>query len=203
MPATHAITDRPLPYVDRLDVRTLAAIRLIVIHCTELPDLQTARDYGERLVYSSGTGNSGHFYIDRDGSIECWVPEERIAHHVRDHNADTLGIELVNAGRWPDWYDSRRQRITESYPPVQIAALVALIDTLKSRLPQLAALAGHEDLDDSRIAASDDPTLTVKRKLDPGPLFPWLDVIAAAGLPRVIFADLASTTHYETPGIAS
>ena len=41
--------DAPLPYVACLQPRPLAAVTLVVIHCTELPDLATARGrkYGE------------------------------------------------------------------------------------------------------------------------------------------------------------
>ena len=71
----------------------------MVIHATELPDMETAREYGERIHHDeSRTGNSGHFYIDRDGRIEQWVPLDRVAHHVRGHNRDSVGIELVNGG---------------------------------------------------------------------------------------------------------
>ena len=42
-------------------------VDLVVIHCTELPDLAIAREYGERVLHDNGSGNSGHFYIDRDG----------------------------------------------------------------------------------------------------------------------------------------
>ena len=59
----------PLPYEERLEPRQLADIDLVVIHCTELPDLAMAREYGERLHYEVGTGNSGHYYIDRDGAV--------------------------------------------------------------------------------------------------------------------------------------
>lgn len=180
-----AIAIRPLAYVGRLDARPLEAVRRIVLHCTELPDLAMARTWGERIVHDSGTGNSGHYYVDRDGRIECWVPPERVAHHVRGHNADTIGIELVNDGRWPDWYHSRRQQPTQAYPPGQIAALVGLLDWLRRRLPALQGLAGHEDLDTAIVAASDDPSLAVRRKIDPGPLFPWPEVLAASGLPRL------------------
>lgn len=177
-----AITDRWLPYVDQLSSRPLTAIRRVVIHCTELPDLDSARELGERILYDSGTGNSGHFYIDRDGRIERWVPEHRIAHHVRDHNVDSLGIELVNRGRWPDWYDSRRQSPTEPYPERQIDALITLLRGLRADLPSLSVVLGHDDLDTTAIPASDDAGILIRRKIDPGPLFPWPQVISATGL---------------------
>ena len=60
---------QPLPYHDRLPLRDPSSLAMVVIHCTELPDLATAREYGERVLYDSGAGNSGHFYIDRDGVI--------------------------------------------------------------------------------------------------------------------------------------
>lgn len=176
------IVDFWLPYATRLTQRTLDTINLVVIHCTELPDLAEARAFGEHIRYDSGTGNSGHFYIDRDGRIERWVPEDRIAHHVRGHNAHSLGIELVNRGRWPDWYDSRRQQPTEAYPDVQIQALIALLVRLRSQLTALSAIAGHDALDTDTVPASDDPDICVQRKIDPGPLFPWPAVIAATGL---------------------
>ena len=69
-----------LPYVSRLQARPESQIDLVVLHCTELPDLATAREYGERVLYpDSGTGNSGHLYIDRDGSVHEWVTRDRVA----------------------------------------------------------------------------------------------------------------------------
>jgi N-acetylmuramoyl-L-alanine amidase len=53
------------------------------------------------------------------------------------------------------------------------------------RLPGLHSIAGHEDLDTAKVAASDDATLRVPRKLDPGPMFPWPRVMAACGLQRL------------------
>ncbi len=180
-----AWNDWPLPYVDRLAARDVREIELVVIHCTELPDLATARSYGERELYAgTRTGASGHFYVDRDGSIHRFVPETRVAHHVRDMNERTLGIELVNRGRWPDWLDSRHQAMTEPYPAAQIDALLALIAALRETLPNLATIAGHEDLDTARVPATDDPTVAVARKLDPGPLFPWDRIVPACGLRR-------------------
>ncbi len=176
---------RPLSYESRLPSRDPASVELVVIHCTELPDLATARAYGEAVHYpESGTGNSGHFYIDRDGRVEEWIAVDRIAHHVRDHNERSIGIELVNRGRWPDWLDSRRQVMTEPYPEEQIDALIGLLADLGRRLPALRRIAGHEDLDTRRVPATDDPAVEVRRKLDPGPRFPWPRVLSAVPLER-------------------
>lgn len=178
---------RCLPYAEALDRRELAIIDLIVIHCTELPDLAMARDYGERILYpESQTGNSGHYYIERSGEIEQWVPLERVAHHVRGHNLNSIGIELVNRGRYPHWYDSRHQEMTEPYAEDQIRSLIRLVLSLRAELPGLKALAGHESLDTEKVPATDDASTTVFRKRDPGPLFPWARLLDATGLERFV-----------------
>jgi N-acetylmuramoyl-L-alanine amidase len=175
----------PLSYVDRLDERDVGSIELVVIHATELPDLETAREYGERIHYpNSGTGNSGHFYIDRDGTVYQWVPLERVAHHVRGYNRKSVGIELVNRGRWPKWLDSRNQQWPEDYAPEQIEALTSLLRQLRTKLPTLQYMAGHDELDTGVVDASDDPAIKVRRKVDPGPLFPWDEIEAVVDLKR-------------------
>ncbi|KAF1709352.1 N-acetylmuramoyl-L-alanine amidase [Pseudoxanthomonas kalamensis DSM 18571] len=183
-PAPLRVIAQPLPYQQRLQQRLLAQIDLVVIHCTELPDLATAREYGERVRYDSGTGNSGHYYIDRDGSVLQYVDLDRVAHHVRGHNPRAVGIELVNTGRWPDWLAAGHQRMDEPYPDVQIDALIALLRHLQDAVPSLRWIAGHEDLDTEQVPASDDPEVTVSRKLDPGPRFPWPRVQDAITLRR-------------------
>ena len=176
----------PLPYEALLEARPIAAIDLVVIHCTELPDLAMAREYGERILYDAGTGNSGHYYIDRDGAVHAFIRPERIAHHTRGYNPRSIGIELVNAGRYPHWFDSRHQAMDEAYTEAQIAALIALLARLDNDLPNLANIAGHEDLDTTMVPASDDPESQVARKRDPGPLFPWSQILAASGLQRTV-----------------
>src|SRR5262249_39197698 len=57
MPNALLVRDWPLPYAAKLAPRAPAAIDLVVVHCTELPDLATARVYGEHVLYASGTGN--------------------------------------------------------------------------------------------------------------------------------------------------
>ena len=175
----------PLPYEDQLPTRPAEQIDLVVIHCTELPDLAMAREYGERVLYDSGAGNSGHYYVDRDGSVHCFIAPTRIAHHTRGYNPRSIGIEIVNTGRYPDWFDSRHQAMSEPYTEAQFAALTALLIRLKSEWPHLRFIAGHEDLDTAKVPASDDPSREVFRKRDPGPQFDWPRVLAASGLQRL------------------
>ncbi len=185
LPATIDIEIAPLSYEWRLDARSLEQIALVVIHCTELPDLATARQYGEHVHYpESGTGNSGHYYIDRDGSIHRFVAPERIAHHTAGHNRESIGIELVNRGRYPHWFRTDQQDMSEPYPKTQIDALLVLLDHLSKELPNLRSIAGHADLDTRLVAAEDAPDRMVRRKLDPGPLFPWDRVLAGSTLQR-------------------
>ncbi len=175
-----------LPYEDKLEARPLDQIDLVVIHCTELPDLATARRYGERILHASGTGNCGHYYIDRDGSVHVYVRPERVAHHVRGYNPRSVGIELVNTGRYPDWLAVGSQKMEEPYTTAQIDALNALLAELRRELPSLRFIAGHEDLDTAHEPASDDPGVRVPRKMDPGPLFPWDAVLRATPLQRLL-----------------
>lgn len=175
-----------LPYASKLESRPLSKIDLLVIHCTEVPTLAESRGFGERILYpDSGTGNSGHYYIDRDGAVHQYVPVDCIAHHVRGYNPRSVGIELVNRGRYPHWLDSRHQDMREPYPAAQIAALTGLLRQLQHELPALAFIAGHEDLDTDREPASDDPAVLLPRKRDPGPLFPWADVLGSISLKRL------------------
>lgn len=183
MPMT--IHDQPLPYVAQLPERPASAVELVVIHCTELPDLAEARRYGEKALYANGTGNSGHYYIDRDGTIYRYVPGTRVANHVRGYNPQSIGIELVNRGRYPHWWDSRQQQMTEPYTAAQISALRDLLAQLRNDFPNLHQIAGHEDLDTAMMAASDDPSREIHRKLDPGPLFPWHEVLSGSELQRI------------------
>lgn len=175
----------PLPYELQLDARPLSQVDMVVIHCTETPTLASAREFGERVLYEgSGTGNSGHYYIDRDGTVVLYVRPDRIAHHVRGYNGRSVGIELVNTGRYPHWRDSRHQAMDEPYTEAQVEALIALLAKLRQELPSLRYITGHEDLDRELEAAFDDPSVQVPRKRDPGPLFPWGRVLEAVPLER-------------------
>jgi len=180
-----AIVQRPLSYVRRLESRCTDDISLVVIHCTELPDLPMARVFGEKVHHpKTHTGNCGHFYIDRDGSVEQWVPLSRIAHHVRGFNRQSIGIELVNDGRYPDWFFSNHQQMKEPYPEAQIESLLTLLNHLQTSLGGLEFIAGHEDLDTGMVVSEDRSDIEIRRKLDPGPLFPWTDIMEKMTLRR-------------------
>lgn len=166
-----------LPYHDRLEARDVRILELVVLHCTELPALSDAREYGERIVHpESQTGNSGHYYIDRDGSVYRYVREDRVAHHVIGHNENSLGIEIVNTGRYPNWFFEKSQVVTEAYTGPQIRALRELLAHLRQAFPSLARIARHSDLDTTLVPAEDNPAAKIRRKIDPGPLFPWQEI---------------------------
>jgi N-acetylmuramoyl-L-alanine amidase len=196
VPARQAIVS----YGERLDHRSIASVDLVVLHCTELPDLAMAGEYAEIIHYEgSQTGNCGHFYVDRDGALWQYVPLDRVAHHVTGLNDRSIGIELVNLGRYPEWHHSARQTPTEAYPEAQIDSLLALLRWLESAVPALRYIAGHEDLDRRRMPASDDPSHEVPRKIDPGPLFPWEEVMASTRLGRVDQQSLAARRATDSP----
>lgn len=168
------IIDRLVSWNDQLEGRTPNHINLIVLHCTELPSLEHARRVAERSSTDpEGRCVAGHYYVDRDGRIYRFVEDLRIANHVRGHNRESFGIELINRGRYPHWFSSRHQTPTEEYPQEQVAAVIDLITYLSGLYPALESIARHSDLDQRLVPAEDDPSTMVRRRIDPGPLFPW------------------------------
>jgi N-acetylmuramoyl-L-alanine amidase len=168
-----------LPYNENLEIRDVNALNLIVIHCTELPTLALAREFGERVLYQeSETGNSGHYYIDRDGQVYRYIEDNRVARHVIGYNENSIGIEIVNSGRYPKWFFANSQVPVEPYNEEQIHSVKELLRYLKEKYPSIAQVARHSDLDLQRIPAEDDPSVEIRRKIDPGPLFPWNEITA-------------------------
>lgn len=173
------IIDQLLPYNDNLEERDTASIDTIVLHCTELPTLWMAREYGEKIIYEgSRTGNSGHYYIDRKGRVYRYVNDNRTAHHVVGHNQNSIGIEIVNNGRYPHWFRSTDQTPGEKYTGAQIDSVKKLLRYLRKKYPQISTLARHSELDTRKIKAEDNSRILINRKIDPGPLFPWKDILA-------------------------
>ncbi|ODS31876.1 MAG: N-acetyl-anhydromuranmyl-L-alanine amidase [Candidatus Scalindua rubra] len=173
------IIDNLLSYNNLLKVRDLSSIDIIVFHCTELPTLADARKEGEKIIpgRKEKCGNSGHYYIDRDGQIYRFIEDNRIAYHVISHNDHSIGIEIVNIGRYPDWYSTKNQIPTEEYTKAQIDSTVELLAFLKKKIPSLKTIKQHFELDNQMVISSDKPNIKVSRKIDPGPLFPWAKIV--------------------------
>ncbi len=129
---------------------------MVVIHYTGMASGEAALS----RLRDSEAKVSAHYLIERDGRTFRLVAEERRAWHAgvsfwkgeRDINARSIGIELVNPGEEHGYL---------SFPDVQVEALLALIDQIRSRWAvQDGDIVGHSDV-------------APARKIDPGPLFPW------------------------------
>ena len=82
----------PVAYQSRLDSRPLAQIDLLVVHCTELPGLELAREYAERVMYAgSQTGACGHFYVGKGGELFDHRSAQLLGIHDRDGAAVIAG----------------------------------------------------------------------------------------------------------------
>jgi N-acetylmuramoyl-L-alanine amidase len=99
---------------------------------------------------------SAHFVLSKRGVIYRMVKEKDIAWHAGiskwgkdiNLNSNSIGIEIVNNGE-------------EKYPKKQIIKLVLLIKYLKKKYNiKKENVLGHFHI-------------APKRKIDPGPLFPW------------------------------
>jgi N-acetylmuramoyl-L-alanine amidase len=105
-----------------------------------------------------------HYVVDREGESLASIPENQIANHVVGHNKTSIGIELVNTGDGVD-----------PFPAVQIDALVTLLCDIAERNSLAASdIKGHADLDTNTMTCGEQET---RRKVDPGALFPWQDVL--------------------------
>jgi N-acetyl-anhydromuramyl-L-alanine amidase AmpD len=116
-----------------------------VRHCTHLLD---------------SLGVSAHAIVLPDGRLLACVSAERIAHHAKGHNSDSVGIEFALAGVWD--YAGFLERIRT--PWVTDAALETGVTWVADQCRRaglgLAAVTTHARLDPDR-------------KQDPGAGFPW------------------------------
>ncbi|MEZ5851118.1 MAG: N-acetylmuramoyl-L-alanine amidase [Hyphomicrobiaceae bacterium] len=113
-----------------------------------------------KRFFEKSSSVSIHYIVERDGEVLASVPEDEVAIHAVGHNANSIGIELINAG------DGR-----DPYPAAQVRALGHLIGEIRWRHGiALSQVKGHEQVDRSTIPCGG---RQVHRKQDPGPLFPW------------------------------
>ncbi len=168
------IINNLFPYNDRFKMRDRKQINMLVLHSTETPTLELAREYGKQEIYEeSSTGNAAHYYIDLDGKIYRYVEDNRIAFHVVGYNEQSIGIEIVNKGRYPHWFYNNNQFPAEEFKKEQITALLNLLKNLKARFPGISRLERHSVLDQRTIPAEDNSDVLIRRRIDPGPQFPW------------------------------
>lgn len=107
---------------------------------------------------------------------------------VNDHS---VGMELVNMGYGhggdPPYRAARhrnpasRSNSWQEYTDAQIGRAIELLRRWCSENPHLRYVCGHEDVTNRHTLGR------TGGKLDPGPAFPWDDVVAETGLRRVMF----------------
>jgi N-acetylmuramoyl-L-alanine amidase len=161
----HAVTSGP----------KRARIDSIIVHAISGPDCRQGQ-----LVFSGAPGDAQrwkkffdghpflgiHYVVDREGVALASTPEDRVANHALANNETTIGIELVHDG------DGK-----EPFSETQIAALISLIKSIRSRhaIP-LENIKGHSDVD---VRTFNCGGRSYKKKMDPGENFPWAQVRAA------------------------
>lgn len=157
---TLRLVDHPSPNFDERNCRR--PVDMVVLHYTGMP---TAAAALQRMTDSQSKVSS-HYMIDEDGTVYRLVSEDKRAWHaglafwrgVRDVNARSIGIELVNPGHEFGY---------RQFPAAQIDALIVLLRDISSRYEVMPGnYVGHSDVA---------PT----RKEDPGELFPWRRLHAA------------------------
>ena len=144
-------------------------VRYVILHYTE-------GDFPRALEILTKGGVSSHYLIsDNPAAIYQLVDESRRAYHAgasawkndAQLNASSIGIELVNRG----YQDTPQGRVYFAYPPEQIALLIDLLKQIVAR---------HQIEPDHILGHNE---IAPRRKVDPGPLFPW-QALAQAGLIR-------------------
>ena len=135
----------------------------------------TAEDFPRSLkILTQGAVSSHYLVSDRQGDnapkIYRLVDESRRAYHAgvsswkgaSSLNASSIGIEIVNRGyEEADAGLPLDQRRWQPYTEAQFHAVASLLQSLSNRY----------QIDPTRILGHSD--ISVARKVDPGPRFPW------------------------------
>lgn len=129
------------------------ATNYIAIHCSATPP---NRDIGleeiTKMHRSRGFVAVGyHFIIRRDGTVETGRPVDTAGAHVKNYNANSVGVCLVGG------VDSR-MKAQNNYTPEQWESLSKVVAELKDKYPHAAVL-GHRDFP---AVAKDCPCFDVK-----------------------------------------
>ncbi len=155
----------------------------VVVHFSSNVVIDINNPYSLEGVRNIFKGNyvSTNYVIDRDGTIYCWIPEQRAAWHAGKGslngnekyenrlNKYSIGIELLAMGSKKDMnqyltskqYDSIPKEMI-GYTDAQYKSLTALLKDITSRwdiIPDREHIIGHDEYNPS--------------KTDPGELFDW------------------------------
>lgn len=181
-----AIADYLLPLETYSDERQFAP-EMVMIHFSSAVQIDEKDPYNMDLIRNIFVTYevSTHYIIDRDGTIRCYIPEDRVAWHAgkgswplddkytNAMNQYAIGIELVAMGSKKDMspymsgkeYDAMDQSLM-GFTPAQYDALSGLVRDLCLRygIPMdRDHIIGHKEY--------------APKKPDPGELFDWAWVL--------------------------
>ena len=134
--------------------RARASTDFIVVHCSAT---QAKADIGaadiDRWHRGQGWQTIGyHYVIRRTGLIEEGREEDKIGSHVKNHNANSIGICMIGGvaadGKTPE----------NNFTTEQFASLSSLVARLKTKYTN-AVVQGHRDFP---CVAKDCPSFSVK-----------------------------------------
>ncbi len=138
---------------------------LIVIHAMAEYIDQDVQDYHAK-EWLDKLGLSAHYLICPSGVIIQTRSNDQVAWHAKGHNTNSIGIEFLVSGLHT--YETFLQAIRKKYlTKNQLEMGVELCNSLKEQ--GLNRITRHDALDPGR-------------KKDPGPGFPWDEMIARTGL---------------------
>ena len=181
-----AMEDYLLPLETYSDER-LYAPEMVMIHFCSAVKIDENDPYNIDLIRSTFVDYevSTHYIIERDGTIRCYIPEDRVAWHAgkgqwhldekytNAMNQYAIGIEMVAMGSKNDMkayltskeYDALDQSLM-GYTSAQYEALRALVNDLCLRydIPlDRDHIIGHQEY--------------ASKKRDPGELFDWSQIV--------------------------
>ncbi len=174
-PSEHVIYDGAVadlfPIAKSYSLPRENAIEYVILHFSSAIKRDFDDPYNMDLIRDIflDEGVDAHYVIDRDGTVYCLVPEDRVAYHASSMNGSSIGIELLAIGSKDDMsiYMSGEEydKIDPSligYTEEQYASLDALLSDLCERYEIPADrehIAGHDEYNSN--------------KNDPGELFDW------------------------------
>ncbi|MEM1446546.1 MAG: N-acetylmuramoyl-L-alanine amidase [Planctomycetota bacterium] len=151
------------------------AIDTVVMHTTEV-DLP-----GTLAIFDSSASQvSAHFTIAPNGDIYQHVATDGQAWHATYYNSRSIGIEMVGYSFQPEtWNESN------------LAALTDLLAWISLAYPEIELTRPTGDAYDTPNNRYDEPGVVAHGQIqpwnrsDPGPYFPWDDVLAEASAKAV------------------